>query len=114
MISLQEMQIYEARLGVLETRDDALTQQETELDSQVSTLQRAYNAAESGVGPTGIASQSGRPDTTMRTSTSQQYDTAMRQLGIIRSKKQQVEGEMATLHTRLSALEKSHCLDTAN
>lgn len=110
MVSLEQMQIYESRLGVLETRDDALTQQETELNSQVSTLQ---HAAESGVGPTGVATGPA-PDTAGRTATSQLYDTAARKLEVVRSKKQQVEGEMTTLRARLSVLEKSLRLDTAN
>jgi hypothetical protein len=55
ILAMQEMQLYEFRMQALETRHDALMDQESKLSALTPSLERAAKDTESGIGPTGLA-----------------------------------------------------------
>jgi prefoldin subunit 5 len=104
---MQQMQLYEFRLQALESRHDALMEQESRLSARTPDLERAARDTDSGVGPTGLPTTSSQPDSGIRRQNVEQLDANIRSLANVRAKTQQIEREMAGLRSRLEKLSKA-------
>jgi hypothetical protein len=107
ILAMQEMQLYEFRMQALETRHDALMDQESKLSALTPSLERAAKDTESGIGPTGLAGTSSPPDSGIRRETAEQLDANLRALDSVRAKTQQIENEIAGLRARMENLHKA-------
>jgi hypothetical protein len=104
-LAVQQMQLYESRLQALETRDDVLNQRESDLSARSAELQRAVRDTESGASAaTGVPGASSSP--AVRTEIAAQLEANLRQLDSTRSRKKQIEREMASLRSRIESLQK--------
>jgi hypothetical protein len=105
ILALQQIQLYEFRLQALESRDDALAERESQLSARNVTLERAARDTASGIGPTGLPGTSA--DSGLRKETADQLDANQRSLDTARAKKEQIEGEIASLRARIESLQKT-------
>jgi len=111
LLAVQQMQLYESRLQVLESRDDVLTEREAKLSASAGSLERRYKDADPSIGPTGVPGRTS--DASIRSPMGEELQAALRILGSVREKKQQVEHEIADLRARMEALHAPLISDSA-
>lgn len=104
ILNLEKLQLYELRLQGLEMRDDTLSQRERDLSVKTAEMERAVQAADSGLSPTGVPQT--EPHPAMQGRVSEQLTTTSRLLDSTRAEKAQVERDIEKLRARIAALEK--------